>query len=332
MSTAALRQAATGQQPGKALSPLATVQHYFEAHKQQIANALPKHMSPDRMVRLATTALSQNRQLQECDAKSIFGAVVTASQLGLEPGVLGQCYLIPYGKQCTFVPGWRGLADLVARGGRASVWTGAVFEGDEFDYALGDSPYVTHKPCGENDPDLMLYVYAVGRIKGAQWPIIEVWPAKRVWTHRDRYNKVGRKHYSFEHPEMYARKVVLLQVLKYLPMSIELTAAVELSERQESGAVAASIDGDFVVMDSHEAEGDAGPRPEPEHEDGGREAGKQPALLPDFLNRISKWDPQTGDPGVLDAIRQEAEEQLTGSAKKAALDAIHNKFKAQDVE
>jgi recombination protein RecT len=50
----------------------------------------------------------------------------------------------------------------------------------------------------------------------------------KIWKHRDRFNKVGPRHYSYANPEMYARKIPLLQVLKYLPGSVELTTATEL--------------------------------------------------------------------------------------------------------
>lgn len=233
---------------------LATVQQFFIQHKDQLAAALPKHLNADRMARLALTALSQNRALADCDARSIFGAVVVASQLGLEIGILGQCYLVPYKGKATLIPGWQGLMDLVGRAGRASCWTGAVFAGDEFDWGLGDRPHVTHRPCGESDPTKITHVYAVGRVKGAEWPIIEVWPISRVWAHRDRYNKVGTSHYSFDHPEMYARKVVLLQVMKYLPKSIEISAAMEISYRGDEGKHA-TLNADFEVIDGDETEG-----------------------------------------------------------------------------
>ena len=71
---------------------------------------------------------------------------MVAAQMGLEPGVNGQGYLIPYKTTCTFVPGWKGIVDIANRSGRSSVWTGAVFVGDEFDYAMGDRPFITHKP------------------------------------------------------------------------------------------------------------------------------------------------------------------------------------------
>lgn len=237
---------------GKAIT---TVQTYFEKHKDQIAAALPKHLTPERMIRLARTSLSQNRRLAECDPGSIFASVVVASQLGLEIGVSGQGYLVPYKGKATFVPGWQGLVDLVSRSGRGSVWTGAVFAGDEFDYSLGDSPFVKHKPGGENDPKALTHVYAIGRPTGAEWPIIDVWPITKVWSHRDKYNKVGSDHYSFKHPEMYARKCPLMQVLKYMPKSIELSAAMELSHRVDEGRTA-TMSAEFVVIDDEPPAGE----------------------------------------------------------------------------
>ena len=208
----------------------------LEKYKPEIARALPRHLSADRMSRIALTAFRRTPKLGECDPRSVFAAVIQAAQLGLEPDTLGRSYLIPYGKECQFVPGWKGLVDLINRTGNATVWTGAVFEGDEFDYALGDRPFVHHKPGGEDDPIHITHVYAVGRVKGSEWPVIEVWPMSRVTRHRDRYNKVGKRHYSYDNMEMYARKVVLLQVLKYMPASADLATAVALGDAAETGS------------------------------------------------------------------------------------------------
>lgn len=96
-------------------NPVASFNAFMQKHKSQLEMALPKHLNADRMVRLTLTAFSQNPALQKCDPVSIFGSIITASQLGLEPGVNGQGYLIPYGKKCNFVPGWKGLVDLANR-------------------------------------------------------------------------------------------------------------------------------------------------------------------------------------------------------------------------
>jgi recombination protein RecT len=225
----------TTQLATKAQSPTAQFDAFMQRLKPQMALALPKHMSADRMARLAMTAFSSSEEMQRCDFKSIAGSLMTAGALGLEPGVNGAGYLIPFKGTCSFVPGWKGLQDLVNRSGRATTWTGAVFEGDDFDYALGDRPFVQHRPGDENDPSKLTHVYAIGRVNGSEFPVIEVWTMRKVWKHRDAFNKQGGKHYSYRNPEMYARKVVLLQVLKYMPSSIEVANAIAASDAAEMG-------------------------------------------------------------------------------------------------
>lgn len=234
-------------------SDIAAFSRFLDKFKPQMTAALPKHLTADRMARLALTSFSSNRDLQNCSAHSIAASIMTASTLGLEPGVNGQGYLIPYKGTCTFVPGWKGIVDIANRSGRCTVWTGAVFNGDHFEYALGDNPFVRHQPGDEDDPEKLTHVYAIGRVNGSNWPVIEVWTMKKIWKHRDANNKVGMRHYSFKHPEMYARKVPLLQVLKYMPSSIELSNAITASNAAENGANPI-IDGNVVSLDP-----DAGP-------------------------------------------------------------------------
>ncbi len=265
-------------------SPVVAFSKTLDKMKHQMALALPKHMSADRMARLALTAFSQSRDLQACRTETILASLMTATQLGLEPGINGQGYLIPYKGTCTFVPGWKGLVDLVSRAGRATVWTGAVYAGDHFDYQLGDEPYCRHKPDdGEGE---FTHVYAIGRVKDAQMPVIEVWTRKKVEKHLKQYNKVGGRHYALASEsnfEMYARKVALLQVLKYMPSSIELANAIEVSHAAEAGQ-GAVIEGDFVTVTADPvdpATGEITP---------GKEGSGLPALAQDeFDKKLPGW-------------------------------------------
>lgn len=238
-------------QNNRPANPVASFNAFMQKHKSQLELALPKHLNADRMVRLSLTAFSQNPALQRCDPKTIFGSIIVASQLGLEIGVNGQGYLVPYKDKCTFVPGWKGLVDLANRGGRCTVWTGAVYEGDEFDYMLGDSPYCKHKPCGEFEESKLTHVYAIGRVKDSEMPVIEVWPIKKVHAHFKKtvVPALQSNHYSKKHLEAYAKKVALLQVLKYMPQSIEMSNAVDVSYAAEQGK-GITIDGDFVSVDN----------------------------------------------------------------------------------
>lgn len=258
MSNAALKAITTGKTPE---TPIAKFSAFMDKLKPQMALALPRHMNADRMARLALTAFSTTPGLQECSPQSIAGSIMTAAQLGLEPGINGQGYLIPYKGTCTFVPGWKGLVDLVARSGRATVWTGAVFAGDEFAYQLGDAPFCRHVPGdGGEEGDEFSHVYAIGRVRDASMAVIEVWTRAKVKKHLKQYNKVGTRHYALQNEnslQMYARKVALLQVLKYMPASIELANAITVSHAAEEGR-GVTLEGDFVhVQDA------------PEHVDGG---------------------------------------------------------------
>lgn len=281
-------------------SPASTLNQFLMRHKNQIEMALPRHITPERMTRLALTAFSQNRELQKCTPQSIFASVIVAAQLGLEIGVAGQGYLVPYKGSCTFVPGWQGLVDLVSRSGRATVWTGAVYRGDKFDWALGDRPFVRHQPEGDGDDwHDITHVYAIGRVNGSDHPVIEVWTMDRIVRHLNKYNKVGGKHYALtnngQNMEMYARKVALLQVLKYMPKSIEVMRAMDVANAVDSGQNF-TFDGDVVVV--QESDGTESGEP---GQSGGQKSGRPE--LPEcteeeFKAKTPRWRRQLLEEGV----------------------------------
>jgi recombination protein RecT len=224
----------------------------------QFKLALPLHLkeNADRYMRLALTEMRRTPALAKCDPYSVMGAAMVATQLGLEPGPLGRAYLIPYGSECTFVPGWKGLVELTSRSGRAFSWSGVLFEGQGHIYEQGDSPILkVTEDSDEDDPDKIAYFWAVGRIKGQDYPVIERWSKAKMIKHRDRFNKVGKRHYSFQHWEMYGRKIPLLQVIKYLPATPELECAHMLDIQAERGrglnihTAADAIEGVFEPVD-----------------------------------------------------------------------------------
>ena len=221
-----------------------TIYATLEKMKPEMERALPRHIRADRMARVALTQLRMNPKLFNCTLESFLGSLLAASQLGWEPGINGQCYLVPYKNTCTLVGGWKGYIDLVARSGRASAWTGAVRPGDEFTYSVGDKPFVDQRP-GDDDLSKFTHVWAVGRINGMEWPVVEVWSRAKVLAHLNQYNKVGDAHYALANEnnlEMYGRKVALLQVIKYLPSSVEMRDALALDLSSAEGKQALTID------------------------------------------------------------------------------------------
>ena len=62
----------------------------------EMQRALPKHLTGDRIARLTLTLIRQNPKLLQCTPQSFFGALMSTAALGLEPGVNGEAYLVPY--------------------------------------------------------------------------------------------------------------------------------------------------------------------------------------------------------------------------------------------
>ena len=52
--------------------------------KDEIEKAAPRHLDPERIVRIALTEMRRQPKLGKCTGESILGAVMVATQLGLE--------------------------------------------------------------------------------------------------------------------------------------------------------------------------------------------------------------------------------------------------------
>lgn len=110
--------------------------------KQQMALALPKHVSADRLARIALTEIRKVPKLAQCDQTSFLGAIMQCAALGLEPGgALGHCYLIPFDNkrqnrtEVQFIVGYRGMIDLARRSGQiVSLSARVVYAKDHFHY------------------------------------------------------------------------------------------------------------------------------------------------------------------------------------------------------
>ena len=237
MSTQALMAAAGGQQKNIATMPKdRQFPAMLEQFKGEIARALPRHLNADRMARIALTCFRQNPKLAQCQPASVFAAVIQASQLGLEPGLLGQCYLIPYKDECTLQLGYQGLVDLVRRTGRVKrIEAHVVRDGDKFAYRTGLNTVLEHEPALDGDPGEMRLAYAVAEFSDGGFHV-DVMTRQQIESIRDRSQNVqnARKWdkstpWDTDSEEMW-RKTLLRRICKYLPRSPELATAIALDE------------------------------------------------------------------------------------------------------
>ncbi|MDE9545399.1 recombination protein RecT [Xenorhabdus bovienii] len=230
--------------------------------KAQLAAALPRHMAPDRMIRIVTTEIRKTPALANCDMQSFVGAVVQCSQLGLEPGsALGHAYLLPFGngKSKTGQPnvqliiGYRGMIDLARRSGQiVSISARTVRDGDKFHFEYGLNENLTHVP-GENEDAPITHVYAVARLKdgGVQFEVMTVKQVEKVRTQ----SKAGTNGPWVSHWEEMAKKTVIRRLFKYLPVSIEMQKAVVLDEKADANIDqdnAAIFEGEFEEVQTNE--------------------------------------------------------------------------------
>lgn len=237
----------TRQQAEQQRLTRATFPNMLERFKSEIARALPRHLNPDRMCRIALTEFRKNPKLAECDPRSVFAAIIIASQLGLEPGVLGQAYLIPYKNECQLIPGYQGLIDLVRRSGMVQrIEAHVVRHGEKFTYKSGLHTVLEHEPMLEGTPGAPRLAYAVAEFREGGYHV-EVMTQDQIETIRNRsQGYINAKKYNKPSPwetdteEMW-RKTVLRRICKYLPKSPEIATALSLDDAAAQGRQAITV-------------------------------------------------------------------------------------------
>lgn len=226
----------------------------IEKMKPEIARALPKHLDPDRVARIATTVMRRTPKLADCTQASFLGALMTCAQLGLEPGPLGHAYLVPYKQECTFIVGYRGMIELARRSGQVKqVYAKVVRQGDEFEYSFGLEPTLTHKPAGDIDRDIT-HAYAVLHLRdGVEFEVMTRAEIERV---RARSRAAQDGPWVTDFAEM-AKKTVLRRLLKTAPMSVEYHTAMAVDERPRVRLDPDALDlGSVPIVDGDEVEGE----------------------------------------------------------------------------
>lgn len=255
-----------------ALRPIDTVRGALEKMKPQLAMALPRHLTADRLVRVAMTAVQQNPKLLECDRTSFYAAIFTCAQLGLEPdGVLGQAYLVPFAGRTQLIPGYKGLLSLARNSGDvASIAAHEVRANDRFafDFASGDPPSHTfdiRSPRGD-----VIAFYAIARFKdgGFHFDVMSVDEVERIRDNSQGYKAAvaAAKKYNKPKPETpwhdhfveMGKKTAIRRIAKYLPMSVQKAAA--LADSYDIGRHVHMDKYGQLVIEGEAKEEEAGPQ------------------------------------------------------------------------
>lgn len=258
------------QKEGKKNDAIANMRTMLFSQEKAFKATLPKHIDFGRFCRIVLNAMTSTSKLLECDPNSFLLSVMRAAQLGLEPdGLMGQAYLIPYGKNVQLQIGYKGYITLARQSGEISFITAeAVHENDDFDLNIFATPRFS--PYLKGDRGELLGFIAVARFKDESFQYVFM-TKDEVDTIRDktqawkqalsdaRYdnqgnitkfvNKWNKEVDSvpwFHHYNEMAKKTAIRRLAKYLPLSVQKAEKIE--SLQEAGISFDIQNGDIVEM------------------------------------------------------------------------------------
>ncbi len=222
---------------------LNTLKALFEKAKPNIAAVLPKHLTPERLIKIVTSAASRTPELLDCTPESVLLAVVQAGTLGIEPNNgLHHCALVPFNnkhtskKEATLIVEYRGLIALAYNSGEVeSIYAEILYEKDEYAIEYGTNKRLFHRPLLSDERGDILGFYAVIKFKRGATDFVFM-PKSKVDAIRAKSPGAHGDAWSNHYEEM-GKKTAIRRLSKTMPMSIDRTfaKAVEINDRSETG-------------------------------------------------------------------------------------------------
>ena len=218
-----------------------TLRGYLTATGPRIAQALPKHMSPDRMASIALTACSKTPELMNCTPESLMLALIQSSEFGLEPNGR-EAHLIPYGKICTFQMDYKGMVKLAYQSPAVHSFMGrSVYENDEFEYCYGLAPVLRHVPTtGERGK--LKYAYAIAHLANGRSEFRVLLEEDIARAKATSASSTGAKSPWVKHTAAMWEKTAAKQLAKWIPYTSMLGRAISVDDASEIGKPIVDID------------------------------------------------------------------------------------------
>lgn len=213
--------------------------------QESVAALLPRHLTGERFAAIALRQFKLVPELRKCTPASILASMIDAAQLGLEIGLGGECWIIPYKIQGTMTAsmqvGYLGHLKLAWQSGmiasvEAGVATREEVDAGRFEFQHGTSGFLHHRPIEgrELTERSIAYAYGIVWAKGADRPVWRVLDAKDI----DRIRRTGRSANSPAWTNWFdemAMAKALKRTLKWAPKSRELGAAIALDDESDAG-------------------------------------------------------------------------------------------------
>jgi recombination protein RecT len=231
------------------------IQEYFDSSKMRarIAQALPKHMTADRMIRMVFTSMTKTPKLLQCSLDSLVLSVLSASQIGVE--LNGRdAYLVPFKGQCQLIVSYMGMIQLAYNSGVVkSISARAVHANDTFSYTEGsDEKLIYHPYEGDGEPGSLTHAWAMVKFHngGEKFVVLN----RREVMERKKSSKNPQNWDLY--PDQYWAKSAIRKLSNYMPQTAELRRfhdALNLDTEQDCGPARFDLD-EMTSMPSRSAE------------------------------------------------------------------------------
>lgn len=194
---------------------------------------LPREVPVEQVVASVYAEIQRLPAIGECSSASIINAASRLCAWGCDIGRTG--FLVPYGKVCTPIMGYKGIVEAVLATGAAHMCSAQeVREGDFFEYEYGTEARLKHVPAKTRGA--ITHAYCVWTVKFGQ-TTFDVMSVAEIEEIRQRYSKQWK---TGPLPSWYARKTIIRRSAKLLPMNAKLAkffSALHEDEEMEFGKV-----------------------------------------------------------------------------------------------
>lgn len=195
----------------------------------QFAAALPPHITAEKFVRVALTAIHNNPDLLQKDRTSLFSACMKTAQDGLLPDGR-EAALVAYGNTVAYLPMVAGLLKKIRNSGEISMITAQVVHAnDPFSYHVdSDGEHLDHKPLLFGDRGEIIGVYALAKTKDGD-VYVEVLTLSEIDKIRNA-SRSGKAGPWVQWWDQMAKKTAIRRLAKRLPMSTDVEETIRADD------------------------------------------------------------------------------------------------------
>ncbi|MFZ5692470.1 MAG: recombinase RecT [Pseudomonadota bacterium] len=232
--------AQTNTLPAQADRKPPTLRDHLNNMTPEFKKALPGHITPERFVRTAQTAIALTRNIDKVkNPASLLAACTKAATDGLILDGREAALVVDYQGDVQYRPMMRGLLKLAYQSGQIkSLVVEVVRDKDKFTHEPTNAKKpITHKVDHSKDRGEPYAVYALAELMsgGIVHEVMNIADVNAIRDRSDAYrafkaNKIKSTPWATDWAEM-ARKTVFRRISKYLPSSTDRDALHQAAER-----------------------------------------------------------------------------------------------------